>query len=162
MLVRFTKAPPAAVADALTCVRPDGSATTADMPRQGILPHDAFHFVVETTLGWHDAFFGHVARGASVADVTAKLHGDSGGWSKITQALQTEALVDCLQAGQWGGAADPVEFAQGLIVGCRRRGVAPPDITPEEIDRVRVALREFGAAWRPLAAGASLERTFRS
>lgn len=160
MLVRFTKNPPAAAADTLTCVRPDGSTTTAGMPRQGILPHDAFHFVIETTLGWHDAFFGHVARGAALAEVTAKLHGDAGGWSKITQALQAEALVDCLQTGQWGGVADPAAFAQDLILGCRRRGVAPPDITPEEIDRVRMALREFGAAWRPLAPGGSLERTF--
>ncbi len=160
MLVRFTKNPPAATADTLTCVRPDGSATTGEMPRQGILPHNAFHFVVETTLTWHDAFFGHVARGGALAEVTAKLHGETSGWTKITQALQTEALVDCLQAGQWGGAADPADFAQNLILGCRRRGVAPPDITPEEIDRVRVALREFGAAWRPLAPGASLERTF--
>lgn len=160
MLVRFTKNPPAATADTLTCVRPDGSTTTGEMPRQGILPHDAFHFVVETTLGWHDAFFGHVARGAGLKDVTATLHADAGGWTKRKQALQTEALVDCLQAGQWAGGADPAEFARNLIAGCRRRGVEPPDITPEEIDRVRVALREFGAAWRPLVPGASIERTF--
>lgn len=130
------------------------------MSRPGILPHDAFHFVVETTLAWHDAMFGHVARGGSLEDVSAKLHGNSPGWSKITQALQTEALIECLQAGQWGGATDPAEFAQKLIAGCRRRGVVPPDITPEELERVRLALREFGAAWRPLAPGASLERTF--
>ncbi len=162
MLVRFTKNPPAATADALTCVRPDGSTTTGEMPRQGILPHNAFHFVVETTLEWHDALFGHIARGATMAEATEKLHGKAGGWTKITQALQTESLVECLQAGQWGGAADPAEFAQNLIAGCRRRGVVPPDITPEELERVRLALREFGAAWRPLTPGASLERTFGS
>jgi hypothetical protein len=38
--------------------------------------------------------------------------------------------------------------------------VPPPDITAEEIAAVRTALREFGAAWRPLAVGAVLERTF--
>jgi hypothetical protein len=160
MLVRFTKNAPAARADTLTCVRPDGSTTRHDLPRQGVLPHDAIHFVVESTLGWHDALFGHVARGGSLDEVTAKVHGQSGGWSKITQALQTEALVECLQGEQWSGTSDPADFAQNLIVGCRRRGVVPPDITPEELDRVRVALREFGAAWRPLAPGASLERTF--
>ena len=63
MLVRFTKRAPAAAADSIVCVRPDGSMTSGGMARQGILPHEAFHFVVESTLGWHDAFFGHVARG---------------------------------------------------------------------------------------------------
>ena len=50
MLVRFTKGPPAAEADTLTCVRPDGSTSTQPMPRQDILPHDAFHFVIECAL----------------------------------------------------------------------------------------------------------------
>lgn len=160
MLVRFTKNAPAAAADCVTCVRPDGSTTSHEMPRQGILPHDAFHFVVESALAWHDALFGQVARGGSLEELSARLHGQASGWSKMAQALQTEALVDCLQVDQWGGAADPAAFAQNLIAGCRRRGVPPPDITPEEIERVRGALREFGAAWRPLPSGASIERTF--
>ena len=33
-------------------------------------------------------------------------------------------------------------------------------LTPDELTRVRTALREFGAAWRPLNPGQSLERTF--
>jgi hypothetical protein len=160
MLVRFTKGATAAKADLLTCVRPDGTLTWGDMPRQGILPHDAFHFVVETTLGWHDAFFGQVVRGAELNQVTAKLHGEKAEWSKITQALQCESLVECLQAEQWGGAVDPATFAETLVVTCRRRGVPPPEITAEELAAVRIALRDFGAAWRPLAPGQSLERTF--
>jgi hypothetical protein len=78
----------------------------------------------------------------------------------MTQAMQAESLVECLQTDQWSGAADPAAFAQSLVLTCRRRGVAPPDITPEELSHVRAALREFGAAWRPLGPGASLERTF--
>jgi hypothetical protein len=160
MLVRFTKNPASASADTLTCVRPNGSTTGGEMARQGILPHDVFHFVVESTLGWHDAFFGRIARGGSLDEVDAKVHDQKTKWSKITQALQAEALVECLQAEQSGAVTDPAAFAQKLIAECRRRAVSPPDITPEELDHVRVALREFGAAWRPLAPGASLERTF--
>jgi hypothetical protein len=160
MLVRFTKNPAAAKFDLLTCVRPNGTTTMGEMPRQGILPHDAFHFVVETTLGWHDAFFGQIARGASLDEVMAKLHGERVEWSKLAQALQAESLVECLQAEQWGGAADPALFAETLVVTCRRRGVPPPDITADELEAVRLALREFGAAWRPLTPGQALERTF--
>ena len=160
VLARFTKNAPAATSDTLTCVRPDGSTTRGDMPRQGILPHDAFHFVVESTLRWRDAFFGQIARGASLDHLVAKFHDPKIDWSKNIQALQTESLVECLQAEQWGGAADPATFAETLVLTCRRRGVPPPDITAEELVRVRDALREFGAAWRPLGPGQSLERTF--
>ena len=163
MHIRFTKAPPAAAADTLACIRPDGSTTVGAMKRQGILPHEAFHFVVETALEWHDAFFGRIARGAEVDATTDLLHGSRHPWEKMTQAQQCEALIDCLQADQWGGATDPASFAESLVAACRRRGVPPPaDILPEDLDRVRAALREFGAAWRPLVPGHSLERTFGS
>ena len=160
MRVRFTKGDVAADADTLMCTRPDGSSTSAPMARQGILPHEAFHFVVESTLGWHDAFFGHVARGHSIEEATKRLHGQPRAWAQRTQALQCEALVACLESEQWSGGGDPAAFAESLVADCRRRGVAPPDINAEELERVRVALRAFGAAWRPLAAGASLERRF--
>jgi hypothetical protein len=160
MLVRFTKNLPTAKVDSLTCVRTDGTNTTGEMPRQGVLPHDAIHFVVESTLGWHDAFFGQVAGGASLDQIAAKLHGQRVEWSKLTQALQAESLVECLQAELWGGESDPATFAETLVITCRRRSVPPPDITAEELVGVRQALRDFGAAWRPLLPGASIERTF--
>ena len=160
MHVRFTKAPPAARADELTCIRPDGSDAHAALPRQGILPHLAFHFVVESTLGWHDALFGRVAAGHSLEPDAQHLHGADTLRTRNLQALQCEALIECLEADQWGGASDPAEFAQRLLRACRQRAVTPPDITAEELERVRTALRDFGAAWRPLAPGQSLERTF--
>lgn len=160
MLVRFTKNAPADAADSLTCVRPDGSTTSDAMARQGILPHEAFHFVVESTLGWDGAFFGRVARGASLAEVSAALHGGPGRRPRLKQAQQAEALIECLQTSQWGGAATSAGFAKDLTAACRRRRVSPPAISPEDLGRLRVALREFGAAWRPLRAGAALERTF--
>ena len=45
MLVRFTKNAPSAKADTLTCIRADGTSTTGPMPKQGVLPHDAIHYV---------------------------------------------------------------------------------------------------------------------
>ena len=131
-----------------------------DMRRQGILPHEAFHFVIETTLRWHDAFFGQVSRGAALDQTTQRFHGRQEQWAKLPQAFQAEALIECLEAEQWGGASDPADFALTLVNNCRRRAVPPPDIDAEELERVRVALREFGALWRPLAAGESIERRF--
>jgi hypothetical protein len=160
VLVRFTKNAPSVSADAVSCVFSDGSTLSGVMPRQGVLPHEAFHFVVEKTLGWHDGFFGQVAQGGKIEAVAAKLHNPNIDRLKNIQALHSESLVECLESEQSRGAVDPATFAHNLILACRRRGVPPPDITAEEIAAVRTALREFGAAWRPLAVGAVLERTF--
>lgn len=160
MLVRFTKNRTAAGADAYSCTRPNGTTTRAEMTRQGTLPHEAIHFVVESTLGWHDAFFGRIARGASAAETTEKLHSLPKSGRTDPQAQQAEALVACLGKEQWAGPTDPAAFAEHLVQECRRRGVPPPDITADEVERVRTALREFGAQWRPLPPGASIERTF--
>ena len=160
MLVRFTKNAPSAPADTLVCERPDGTTARHDLPRQGILPHDAFHFVVETTLGWRDAFFGQIAAGAAHDPLRSWGHGPQRSLSKNSQVLAAAALVECLEATQWGGAPDPAVFAKTLAAACRRRRVPPPDISAEALARVRLALREFGAAWRPLTPGQSLERTF--
>jgi hypothetical protein len=158
MLVRFTKGPVAARADLLTCVRRDRSITSGEMPRQGVLPHDVIHFVVETTLGWREAFFGAIARGVSLDHIASRKSRTD--WSQWPQALQAESLVECLQAEQWGGSADPLSFRRILATACRVRGVAVPVLSPEDLRRVRAALREFGAAWRPLPAGGTLEKTF--
>ncbi|HVU36456.1 MAG TPA: hypothetical protein VHE61_23660 [Opitutaceae bacterium] len=158
MLLRFTKGPLAAKADRLSCIRDDGTVTEGDMPRQGILPHDLFHFAVESTLGWRDAFFGAVARGETLDQIARKSAGRKPTWS--VQALQAESLVECLQAEQWGGAADPATFQSTLETTCRRRGVAAPELTLADLQRLRLALRELGTAWRPLNPGHSLERRF--
>ena len=42
--------------DVLRFVRNNGSATDALMPRQGILPHDLIHYVVESALPLRHGF----------------------------------------------------------------------------------------------------------
>jgi hypothetical protein len=158
MLVRFIKGPLAARADTLVCIRDDHSRTEGQMPRQGILPHDAIHFVVEKTLGLQKAFFGHVARGLTLDHLALKQSGERPPWARLPQALQAESLVECLQAEQWGGTVDEATFQGTLGVACRVRGVPVPHVTPADLVKLRVALREFGAAWRPLKPGEMLER----
>ena len=160
MVVRFTKGPVAAKSDRLTCQRDDGTTTCGELPRQGILPHDAIHFVVESILGWRDAYFGHVARGTELNPADWHRAAAMPGWGTEVQALQSESLVECLQAEQWGGATGPDTFRETLAITCARRHVAPPALDVADLHRLRKALREFGAAWRPLPPGGSLERTF--
>ncbi|WP_457795320.1 hypothetical protein [Horticoccus sp. 23ND18S-11] len=164
MLVRFTKNRPEAAADTLTCVRSDGSTTTREMPRQGILPRDAACFVVEQRLGWTNAHFGAIARGRPLAEPAvpprAIATDTKTAPESASAAGQCAALVECLQGEQWGGATDPAAFAIKLRAACRRHGVVTPALPDATIADLRAALREFGAAWRPLTPGQSVERSY--
>src|SRR5690606_2784722 len=55
----------------LACFRPDGSSAAASLGPN--LPHhDLAHFVVERAFGLQDGFFGHIARGYSPSQLSAK------------------------------------------------------------------------------------------
>jgi len=167
MLMRFTKGSPAARTDALTCLRPDGSQLNHAMPRQGVLPREAVHFVIETTLDWSDGLFGQVREGAAVSELLPDPKASNGNLSRVQKPdttrlrlLQAHALAECLQAEQWSGPSAAPNFLRNLAKACRPHRVPPPELTPPQLERLRIALREFGAAWRPLVPGATLERTF--
>ena len=153
MIVRFTKAAAPTENDWLTCVRRDGSSTSAALPREGILPRLAVQFVAEATLSRLDGLFAAVTGGRPLAAAARRL--------EAAGARQAAALVDALHAGQWQGAGSYADFIAQLATAGRRRRVAPPEISARELERIRSALRAFGAAWRPLAPGGTLERTFR-
>jgi hypothetical protein len=60
--------------DLLRCVRHDGTTASAPMPRQGILPHDLMHYVVESALRYRHGFLGLIAAGAHIEAVMVDLH----------------------------------------------------------------------------------------
>ncbi len=51
----------------LTCIRNDGTKTWVKM-YAGIETHDLGHYAVETALGFENAFYGMVAKGANIED----------------------------------------------------------------------------------------------
>jgi hypothetical protein len=60
--------------DVLRFVRNNGSCTDALMPRQGILPHDLVHYVVESALPLRHGFLSLLARGADAQFVMESVH----------------------------------------------------------------------------------------
>lgn len=140
MIVRFVKNPPAAPADTLVCVRHDASEWRCELPRAGVLPALAARFVVESTLGWSDGWFGSLAT-AGYPD------------ENIIHARQSETLARLLQAEQWGGASPPDIFRQKLADACETSGMPAPRLTDNQLATLRTGLRAFGAKWRPLNAG---------
>ncbi len=117
--------------DTLRCVRRDGSETTAKMPRQGVLPHDLIHYVVENALRFEHGFLGMVAKGADISFAMATAH-ETGASIASNQAPQAESLVESLQAQMWAGCFDEAQFHEGVQGACSMRGCPVPDLSALE------------------------------
>ena len=113
--------------DTLRCIRRDGSQTSAQMPRQGVLPHDLIHYVVEGMLLFKHGFLGLVAGGADMSfAMDAAHHPDNPGIGE--QAPQVEAIVESLQAQIWAGSFDNAQFYEGVQGACSMRGSPMPNL----------------------------------
>jgi hypothetical protein len=143
--------------DVLRCVRQNGTQTSANMPRQGVLPHDLIHYVVETALGYDHGFLGLVAKGGDFAYVMEQTHGNHN--QQIAhQAIHAEALVESLQAQIWSGYFDHEQFLAGLEGACSMRGASMPDLSAinPEIDLYKGVLA-LAQRWQQVPFYASLE-----
>lgn len=106
--------------DRLTYQRADGSTTETMMPRQGTLPHDLIHYVVESGLKLSNGFTGLVARGANATFAMETTH-DPVGKDVETEAIQVEAIVEALQTQLWSGQFDDADFLEGVRTACMAR-----------------------------------------
>jgi len=143
--------------DQLRCIRLDGSETSTTMPRQGVLPHDLIHYVVESALGYKHGFLGLVASGADIGFAMEQTHG-AGSQDLADQATHAEAIVESLQAQIWSGAFDADMFFAGLESACAMRGCGAPDLSKIDVSEVLygrvIALSE---RWQRVLYHASLE-----
>ena len=134
MQVVAHKLGPADKLDRFICVRRDGSQTECAMPRQGILPHDLIHYLVETRLSLDAAFLGMVAAGAELAFAMQQSH-ELADTDRLAQAGQAESVVEALQTQLWAGAFDPAAFDDGLRGACAMRGVPVPDLSGVDVEQ---------------------------
>ena len=118
--------------DVLRFVRNNGSCTDTLMPRQGILPHDLLHYVVESALPLRHGFLSLVARGADVAHVMEAVH-DPANDAVELEAVQTEAIVEGLQAQLWQGEFDEDAFLEGAALACHARDKQPFDFSAFDV-----------------------------
>ena len=147
--------------DSLRCVRRDGSQGSVQMPRQGILPHDLIHFVVEDTLAYTGGFLGMVAAGSEIGFAMEQGHDIANG-ALADQAVHAEAIVESLQAQLWSGVFDAGQFAEGLRSACDMRGRPAPDLDGVDVEiQLYDAVRALAAIWHGLPPHATLEREMR-
>ncbi len=107
--------------DVLRFVRNNGSATDALMPRQGILPHNLIHYIVESALPLRHGLLSQIALGADA-------HEFANG-AVEEQAVQVDAIVEGLQTQLWAGSFNLDVFLQAANTACAARGKPPFDLS---------------------------------
>lgn len=144
MQLIFTKG--SAKHDTMEVLRNGTLAETVQCPKQGIIPHDMVHFVVESTLRKR-GFIGRMLDGESAAMQTA-VDAESDG---------VERLVEVFQADGWAGwnsaATDMLNLYQ---VTCSARRCEPLAIQTADIEMVRKKILELTAQWQSVPVGESL------
>lgn len=144
--------------DRLAFVRRDGTRCEIDMPRQGILPHDLVHYVVEDGLALGDGFLTLIAQGANALFVMEQTH-DKANRDPGPGAIHAEILVEALQTQLWSGAFDPDAFAYGIEMAAVARGIAPP-AAPAQGPALYAQALALNRQWSAVAPGGVLELTF--
>ena len=145
--------------DRLRVVRDDGSETGCEMPRQGVLPHDLVHAVVESRLNLKDGFLGLVGKGADIA-FAEKNFRDYIDPIRHFEVAQAESVVEGLQTQLWQGAFDFSAFIAGAEGACAMRGVAVPVISEADGQAMFDAAVQLNAQWRQVAPKSELVLPF--
>ncbi len=135
--------------DTLTCIRDDESVTWIHIHR-GFVQHDFAHYVVETTLGFQDAFFGLVAKGYDIPDFS--LSTSERPFKIPREAMVAEPIVALLQAELWESFPEPLIQPDSAEL--------PANVTPAQIETMRQHLRNLLHQWDNLVPGDSMDLQF--
>lgn len=146
--------------DRLRALRSDGSFSDVMMPRQGILPHDLVHALVESRLAMSDGFLGLVLKGAEIA-FAEQTFSDYIDPIKHTEVAQAESVVESLQAQLWAGVFDAELFLAGVQGACAMRSVPVPNFTGVDVETdLFDAAQQLNAEWQQVPAHAEFTLSF--
>jgi hypothetical protein len=145
--------------DRLRFIRGDGSETHCPMPRQGTLPHDLVHYIVESALPLKHGFLSLVAAGSDAGFVMQAVH-DPANLAVEAQAVQAEAIVEALQTQLWGGAFERDSFLEAVRLATIARNKPTfefSDVDPQTLYEQALALLQ---QWSQVPFHQSMELTF--
>lgn len=150
---------------ALTCVRADGSVTWQRQPgaRGHVMPgHDLTHYAVETTLGYRRGFYGLIVEGWEIGDFAAP-------WPRgpiPDEAREVELVVGVFDMERMMGrdwtAAQLREEGARYATSSRtaQQGILLPELTDDDVARIRAARAEVFARWAAIEPGDTLDLPF--
>lgn len=138
----------------MRCTRSDGSVTwqkQAERHAAHFTYHDLTHYVIETTLGYKQGFFGLIAAGWNIEDTTGK--GARGPLPE--EATEVESVVGLFDAERGSGTLwTEEEFAQFAPHGLSRK------LDEAAIQGVRSARADLFRRWASVQTGGTLELEF--
>jgi hypothetical protein len=134
----------------LTCIRADGSRTWQRLQR-GLPVHDLLHYAVESVLGLREGFYGLVARGWNIGDLSLREHREKlsaeSMWEEFVVALFSTEMSDGIERSA-------PEFEATLAEMLRGGGIAPSrELTQIELASIRALSLELATRWRALRPG---------
>lgn len=126
----------------------DGAWIETICPKQPPIPHDMFHYAVETVL----ARRGFLHRRAD---------GEGGGFQMSPDDISEtiERLVETMQADTWSGRPDPAEAIELFRVACLARGNDPMPLSAEDIYAIRASIDDLADRWAQAPVGARMTLT---
>jgi len=146
----------------LSCTRTDGSVSWTKLQR-GVETHDLAHFVIETSLGFTDAFYGIIARGFDISDF--ELPREQRPRALIPanlpeQAIQTEYIVNLLQVEFFNSGENP-DFINTLKNTLAEKNIHfPENLDQHALENIRIRFGELLMQWESLAEGETMELEF--
>ncbi len=136
--------------------RADGSATWQrkhGAQAHYFAQHDLTHLAVETVLGYRRGFYGLLAEGFDIDDLSAPMPQDQDPVEIIVGFLDRERAMN----EQWSAA----QFNEGAAMHYSSRGLShPPVLDDAVLAKVRQLSRELWAQWADLAEGESMVLEF--
>ena len=146
----------------LKCIRSDGSETWRKTTLPFMLEHDLVHYAVETTLNFHQAFYGLLRQGYNITDFEAPRHLRPAALLPANlplEAKQTEMLVSLLQT-EIHDSTDIEDFISIAQLTFQAQGIAFPAITKEQIGQVRHKIWQLLNQWNQIPLGETLQLQF--
>ena len=124
----------------------DTGAPPLACPKQGILPHDLLHLIVEAELRV-GAFLTRAAAGTMTATSV----------SDDADLQAVERIVETLQADLWSGPASDDDLIAIYHHACTARDHPPLPLSIDQLRAMRVRVADLGAAWDAVAVGGALD-----
>ncbi|MBD3610083.1 MAG: hypothetical protein HUJ30_05995 [Gammaproteobacteria bacterium] len=143
----------------LICTRDDGSRSETLFHNQESLPHDLIHYVVETTMGYQQGFYGLVANGAAIAYNQAHNH-PIVARQDVIENLQAESLVKAIQL-----LADEYELSRSKLLPlteqlCQDERIPTPNLTDKQVSSLCLSLQHYRQLWLDLCDNHQLQLNF--
>lgn len=139
----------------LKCIRDDGTTVTAELG-PGLPHHDLAHYVIERALGLTGGFFGNIANGYTVAQLSDKDIIRALG----PQSLMAEIVARALQSLS-SGACTFDQFLELINAELAQWRITALALGPEAISAMHTEFKSLVERYRDLKNGQSMELQFK-